>query len=84
MADYTRYKVGFDRLSRGAAGGNWSDPYTTGGFFIVWIEEKYDKDFGYKVNMGMKNRAFSYPALVQEVTGKNIDAAWAEYQAEIP
>jgi hypothetical protein len=83
MADYVRYKVGFDRLQRRRRGGNWSDAYTTGGFFIVWIEEKYDKDFGYKVNMGMKNRNFSYPALVQEVTGKNIDAAWAEYQAEI-
>jgi hypothetical protein len=83
MADYVRYKVGFDRLQRRRRGGNWSDPYTTGGFFIVWLEDKYDKDFGYKVNMGMKNRNFSYPNLVQEVTGKSIDAAWAEYQAEI-
>ena len=83
MADYVRFKAGFDRIQRRRPGGNWSEPYTTGGFFIVWLEDKYDKDFGYKVNMGMKQRNFSYPALVQQVTGKTIDQAWAEYQAEI-
>jgi hypothetical protein len=83
MADYVRYKAGFDRLSRRQRGGNWNSPYTTGGFFIHWIEQKYDKDFGYKVNMGMKNQGFSYPNLVQQVTGKPVDMVWAEYQREI-
>jgi hypothetical protein len=83
MADYIRFRGGYDRISRRRPGGNWNSPYTTGGFFIVWIEDKYDKDFGYKVNAGMKNGSFSYPNLVQQVTGKSIDAAWAEYQAEI-
>ena len=83
MADYVRYKAGFDRLARRQKGGNWDSPYTTGGFFIHWIEEKYDKDFGYKVNMGMKNRNFSYPMLVQQVTGKPVDMVWQEYQADI-
>ena len=83
MADYVRYKAGFDRIQRRQKGGNWDSPYTTGGFFIHWIEEKYDKDFGYKVNMGMKNRTFSYPALVQQVTGKPVDMVWEEYQADI-
>jgi hypothetical protein len=83
MADYVRYKSGFDRIQRRQRGGNWDSPYTTGGFFIHWIEEKYDKDFGYKVNMGMKNRNFSYPALVQQVTGKPVDTVWDEYQADI-
>jgi hypothetical protein len=83
MADYVRYKAGFDRIQRRQKGGNWDSPYTTGGFFIHWIEEKYDKDFGYKVNMGMKNRTFSYPALVQQVTGKPVDMVWDEYQADI-
>jgi hypothetical protein len=84
MADFVRYQVGFDRLSRRRRGGNWNQPYTTGGFFISWIAEKYDPDFGYKVNMGMKNPGFSYPDLVQQITGKDVDAAWAEYQADIP
>jgi hypothetical protein len=83
MADYVRYKAGFDKLSRRSRGGNWDHPYTTGGFFIVWIEEKYDPDFGYKVNMGMKNRGFVYADLVKQITGKDVDAAWAEYQAAI-
>jgi hypothetical protein len=83
LADYTRFRVGFDRLSRRRPGGNWGDAYTTGGFFMVWLEDKYDKDFGYKANVGMSSQMFSYPNLVQEVTGKNIDAAWAEYQAEL-
>jgi hypothetical protein len=83
LADYVRYKVGFDRLRRRRPGGNWTAPYTTGGFFMVWLEDKYDRDFGYKLNIGMGNPSFSYPDLVQQVTGKTIDAAWAEYQAEI-
>jgi hypothetical protein len=54
-----------------------------GGFFIAWIEEKYDHDFGYKVNMGMKNRGFDYAAFVQQITGKPVDMVWTEYQAAI-
>jgi hypothetical protein len=83
MADYVRYRVGFDKISRRGRGGNWDSPYTTGGFFIVWIEDNYDPDFGYKVNMGMKNTNFVYKALVKQVTGKDIDALWAEYQSKI-
>ena len=83
MADYVRYKSGYDRLSRRGPGGNWNQPYTVGGFFIAWIEEKYDPDFGYKVNMGMKNQGFSYPDLVKQITGKDVDTVWAEYQAAI-
>jgi hypothetical protein len=83
MADYVRYKAGFDRLSRRSRGGNWDHPYTTGGFFIHWIEEKYDKDFGYKVNMGMKNRGFNYAAFVQQITGKDVDTVWKEYQDDL-
>ena len=83
MADYVRYKAGFYTLARRNPGGNWSDPYTTGGFFIAWVEEKYDPDYGYKLNMGMKDRAFSYPKFVQEITKKSIDAVWADYQASL-
>jgi hypothetical protein len=83
MADYVRYRGGFDKLSRRQRGGNWNSPYTTGGFFIVWIEDKYDKDFGYKVNMGMKNQNFNYASFVQQITGKPIDMVWQEYQNDI-
>ena len=83
MADYVRYKAGFYTLARRRPGGNWNQPYTTGGFFIAWMEEKYDPDLGYKINMGMKERGFSYPNFIQQLTGKSIDAIWAEYQAAI-
>jgi hypothetical protein len=83
MADYVRYRTGYDKLSRRQPGGNWSDPYTVGGFFIVWVEDKYDKDWGYKINMGMKNPGFSYPNFIQQTFGKSADALWAEYQADI-
>jgi hypothetical protein len=83
MADYVRFKAGYYTLARRRPGGNWDQPYTTGGFFIAWIEERYDPDFGYKVNMGMRDRGFSYPAFVQQITGKSVDAVWTEYQAAI-
>jgi hypothetical protein len=41
------------------------------------------RDFGYKVNMGMKNAGLGYPTLVQQVSGKKADALWAEYQTAI-
>jgi hypothetical protein len=83
MADYARFRVGYDRLSRRRTGGNWSDPYTTGGFFIAWVEDKYDKDWGYKVNMGMKTSGFNYANFIQATFGKSADDLWAEYQADI-
>jgi hypothetical protein len=83
MADYVRFRSGFDKLSRRRPGGNWSDPYTTGGFFIAWVEDKYDKDWGYKINMGMRTPGFSYPNFIMQTFGKTADALWAEYQADI-
>jgi hypothetical protein len=83
MADYVRYRSGYDKLSRRRPGGNWTDPYTTGGFFIVWVEDKYDKDWGYKINVAMKDRTFDYGAFIQKTFGKTADALWAEYQADI-
>jgi hypothetical protein len=83
MADYVRFRSGFDKLSRRRPGGNWTDPYTTGGFFIAWVEDKYDKDWGYKVNMGMRTQGFSYPNFIMQTFGKTADALWAEYQADI-
>jgi hypothetical protein len=83
MADYVRFRSGYDKISRRHVGGNWSDPYTTGGFFIVWVEDKYDKDWGYKLNMGMKSSTFDYATFIQQTFGKTADALWAEYQADI-
>jgi hypothetical protein len=83
MADYVRYRSGYDKISRRHPGGNWSDPYTTGGFFIVWVEDKYDKDWGYKINMGMRTSGFDYATFIQQTFGKTADALWAEYQADI-
>ncbi len=84
MADYVRFKAGL--LHAGAArraAATGTIPYTTGGFFIAWVEDKYDPDYGYKLNLGMKDNGFSYPQFVQQVTGKSIDAVWADYQAAI-
>lgn len=83
MADYSRFRVGYDKISRRGTGGNWSDPYTVGGFFIVWVEDKYDKDWGYKVNMGMKQQGFNYANFIQQTFGKSANQLWAEYQADI-
>ena len=83
MADYSRFRTGYDRISRRGRGGSWRDPYTTGGFFIVWVEDKYDKDWGYKVNMGMKSSSFNYANFIMQTFGKSADTLWAEYQAEI-
>jgi hypothetical protein len=83
VADWVRYRTGFDSLDRRRVGGNWSSAYTPGGFFISWLEDKFDRDFGYKLNVGFSKANFSYPNLVMEVTGKNIDAVWADYQAEL-
>lgn len=84
LADYVRYKSGNIPLSNRHRGGKYDDAYQTTGFFIAWLDERFP-DFGYKLNQtltrndgaGWSTRAF------QDLTGKDVDTLWREYQSSI-
>jgi hypothetical protein len=90
MADFVRVRAGFYEDGRRRPGGNWSDPYTTGGFFFSWLSgpgilyddgyEPKDLDIGWAINqkMGSWNKS-----LFEERFGKTVETLWDEYQDAI-
>jgi hypothetical protein len=82
VADYVRIEAGLHSLNRRQRGGKWDDGYTTTGFFISWLDERY-ADFGYRLNLAL-TRMDSEPwstDVFQDLTGKSLDTLWTEYQA---
>lgn len=84
VADALRYLSGCDKISRRHSGGNWTDGYTTTGFFIVWLQEKKDPDFLYKFNQYVgKHYEFSWESAAYALIGESVQKLWDEYQADI-
>lgn len=84
IADAIRYYAGVDNISRRHKGGTWTGAYTTTGFFIVWLQEKYDKDFLYKLNKyAGETEEFHWENAMQTLLNKPVKALWDEYQAAI-
>jgi len=84
MADYVRHRAGYVPLSRRQPGGNWDDPYNTSAFFVAWLDDKYP-GLGYQLNQRMRaddRTAWSEQVFV-DLTGKDVDTLWREYQAAI-
>jgi hypothetical protein len=60
MADFVRIRTGLYEPGRRQAGGNWTDPYTTSGFFFSWLagpsvyhadgRDPHNVDIGYLIN----------------------------------
>ena len=81
MADAVRITAGYHKTRKPRPGGNWNDGYTTGGFFIEWIQNKYDKEFVYKFNQSCKDiRPWSWDKACNKIVGKDVQALWNEYQ----
>lgn len=84
IADAIRYYAGVDNISRRRKGGTWTGSYTTTGFFIVWLQEKYDKDFLYKLNKYVgETKEFKWDEAMMTLLNKNVQTLWDEYQAAI-
>lgn len=84
IADAIRYWAGVDSISRRKKGGTWTGAYTTTGFFIIWLQENYDKDFLYKLNKYIGNNdEFHWDEAMKKLLNKPVQTLWDEYQAAI-
>jgi hypothetical protein len=85
VADGVRIRNGFAPSGCGPTNksGVWSmHAYCSGGWFWVFLETKYP-GFIYQLNGQMKGKDGKpwAPAQATSITGKTLDAHWADYQA---
>ena len=85
LADYVRINTTqFEPKRFPSPGGNWTDGYTTSGFFIDWIVENKDADFAIKFNQAARDYAtWSWNKACQNIVGQGVQALWNEYQASL-
>ncbi len=84
IADAIRYWAGVDSISRRKKGGTWTGAYTITGFFIVWLQENYDKEFLYKLNKYVgETEEFNWDVAMKKLLNKPVQTLWDEYQAAI-
>jgi hypothetical protein len=94
MADFVRIRTGFYEPGRRRPGGNWTDPYTTSGFFYSWLagpslyhddaRNPHNFDTGYLINKTIGERGPSaIPGLFLDTFGTDVDSLWDEYQSAI-
>jgi len=84
IADYARYKFGVDN-----AGAKWNLPalktehhyqnsYRITARFFAWIEKNIKAGTIKAVDASLRNHSYK-PELWRQLTGKNLDALWADY-----
>ena len=86
IADANRYLCGDHTWSKPSPGGHYLDGYTCTGFFLVYLQDKYDPEFIKKWNMTANELpVWSYDAAIKLVLGEqyDIDSLWQEYQKSL-
>ena len=89
LADFVRIRAGHHRMNRRVAGGAWTEPYTTSGFFFSWLagpgglqrdgRERADPDIGWAINVAMRGSEFREQVFMERL-GADVDTLWPEYQ----
>ncbi len=77
VCDAIRAKAGHYPPGRKQKGGNYLGSYTTTGYFLLYLNEKYP-DFIYKFNKAAPTWNDNFWQLT---LGKSVDQLWNEYQA---
>ena len=86
MADACRYLVGDHSWSKPELGGSYLNGYTTTGFFLLYLQDKYDKDFIRKFNQSANELdTWSYNGAIKMILGEQYDVndLWKEYQKSL-
>jgi hypothetical protein len=81
IADYVRFRSGYFPVSNRHPGGKYDSSYQITGFFFDWVEGK-QPGFVYRLNQRLGKEKFS-EAWIAELTGKDVQTLWTEYQAAI-
>lgn len=80
MADFVRIQLGLHDAQR-HTGGHWNDGYTTTGYFIKWIVDSKDPEFGRKFNATARDYiSWSWSAACLEILGEDVQSLWDQYQ----
>ncbi|MFC5047006.1 basic secretory protein-like protein [Aquimarina hainanensis] len=84
IADAVRIHAGFHqtRTPDPNNGRKWLGGYTTTGFFLHYVSQKYDKNFLYKFNEAAKDlgKSWSFDASFKSILGKGVEQVWNEYK----
>jgi hypothetical protein len=87
IADYARYRYGVNNQAAGwtmqmpAAGSKYTDGYGVTARFLVWVEARYKVAVVDALNAAIRGGSYD-TGLWISVTGKTVDALWAEYIAD--
>ena len=86
MADAVRVaNSGFHDLTDRPRGGSYKDGYRYTGYFLVWLRDRYNRDFLRKFNhTALELNPWSWNGAIKKVLGEkyDIDELWREYVAE--
>ncbi|WP_108866824.1 basic secretory protein-like protein [Aquimarina aquimarini] len=84
VADAVRIHAGFHQTRTPDPNNSrrWLGGYTTTGFFLHYVSQKYDKNFVYKFNKAAKDlgQSWSFDASFQSILGKGVEQVWNEYK----
>jgi hypothetical protein len=84
IADWVRLRAGHTDSTLREAGGSPQDGYKTTAFFLDWLNLQY-ADFVYDLNvlLGPTGAPMFMDTIFSDLTGKNVDALWLDYQATL-
>ncbi|WP_082422570.1 basic secretory protein-like protein [Aquimarina longa] len=84
IADGVRIYSGFHQTKTPDVNSSskWLGGYTTTGFFLQYVTEKYDKNFIYKFNKAAKDlgNSWSFDNAFRNILGKGVATVWNEYK----
>lgn len=86
VADFVRIDLGQHKRPR-KAGGHWTDGYTTTGYFLEYLSEKYGDDFIFRFNQSAQELGkWTWDEGLTWAIGETVSVAelWKEYQLQIP
>jgi hypothetical protein len=81
MADFVRFKSGYNSLNPRSKGGSYKDGYTNTAYFLWYLDDKYP-NFVRQIELDLHGPSNSWdPNYFPNKTGKTVDDLWDEYQA---
>ncbi|MCX2762437.1 basic secretory protein-like protein [Aquimarina muelleri] len=84
IADGVRIYAGFHQTRTPDVNNSrkWLGGYTTTGFFLQYVTQKYDKNFIYKFNKAAKDLggSWSFDSAFKSILGKGVETVWNEYK----
>ncbi len=87
IADAVRIHAGFHQTRQPDPNNSrkWLGGYTTTGFFLHYISQKFDKNFLYKFNERATSlgQAWSFDTALQSIIGQDASTTWNQYASYI-